>query len=432
MVTTGIITVSVFILLILSILFLPKVKIGKVEVGTYWIIALLGASAYFICGVVPIERVAEGLTENSAVNPFKILVLFFSMTLISVFLDETGLFEYLANRAVALAGKKQISLFVALYLLTSVLTVFTSNDIVILTLTPIVCFFCKNAKINPIPYLVGEFAAANTWSMALFIGNPTNVYLATKAGIEFLEFSRVMVLPTLAAGVVEFSLVVLIFYKKLKKPVEPTAVSAKIEDKLSLIIGLIHLFICLVLLVLSGRIGVETWLISAACAASLSVSALLVATIKKRGYKRVINTFTRLPWQLIPFVLSMFVIVIGIEYRGIAEWIGNALGDKATVWTYGFSSMIAANLINNIPMSMLFSSVVGGIGKSVYLKAVYATIIGSNIGAFLTPVGALAGIMFTDLTKRCGAEYGFKEFIKYGVIISVPTIAIALLTLSIV
>ena len=43
----------------------------------------------------------------------------------------------------------------------------------------------KNASINPIPYLAAEFVAANTWSMALIIGNPTNIYLVTaiKTGI---------------------------------------------------------------------------------------------------------------------------------------------------------------------------------------------------------------------------------------------------------
>jgi arsenical pump membrane protein len=34
------------------------------------------------------------------------------------------------------------------------------------------------------------------------------------------------------------------------------------------------------------------------------------------------------------------------------------------------------------------------------LRAVYASIIGSNIGAFLSPVGALAGVMWMSILKR--------------------------------
>ena len=69
-------------------------------------------------------------------------------------------------------------------------------------------------------------------------------------------------------------------------------------------------------------------------------------------------------------------------------------------------------------------------GKIDY-QAIYATIIGSNIGAFLTPVGALAGIMFQSLLSKYGVKFTFKDFVKYGSIISVPVIATALAMLLI-
>lgn len=81
------------------------------------------------------------------------------------------------------------------------MTVFTSNDVIILTFTPPICIFAKKAKISPLPFLFGEFIAANTWSMALIVGNPTIVYLAQSAGITFVEYVSVMALPTLAGGV---------------------------------------------------------------------------------------------------------------------------------------------------------------------------------------------------------------------------------------
>jgi len=49
----------------------------------------------------------------------------------------------------------------------------------------------------------------------------------------------------------------------------------------------------------------------------------------------------------------------------------------------------AANLINNMPMGVLFFSLLAGSGD---LTAIYATVIDSNIGAYLTPIGTLAGI----------------------------------------
>ena len=65
-------------------------------------------------------------------------------------------------------------------------------------------------------------------------------------------------------------------------------------------------------------------------------------------------------------------------------------------------------------------------------QAIYSTVIGSNIGAFLTPIGALAGIMFTDLVNKQNVSYSFKTFVKYGLIIALPTITVAFLGLMIV
>ena len=64
-------------------------------------------------------------------------------------------------------------------------------------------------------------------------------------------------------------------------------------------------------------------------------------------------------------------------------------------------------------------------------EAVFASIVGSNVGAFLTPTGALAGIMFTSLVNAHDTKYTFLDFIKYGSIISIPIISVTLLTLMI-
>ena len=90
---------------------------------------------------------------------------------------------------------------------------------------------------------------------------------------------------------------------------------------------------------------------------------------------------------------------------------------------------MSANLINNIPMSVLFGGVIeSGIATNA---KIYATIVGSNLGAYLTPVGALAGIMWTGLLRTHEVEFSFKKFIVYGVIVAVPALLAALLGLAI-
>ena len=366
MIPTIVVSVVTFALVIASILFLPHIRIGKFRLDTYWIIALLGASILLIGQFAPIQDVWNQLTSNNSINPLKILVLFFSMTFISVVLDELGLFKYLASVASAKAKNNQFILFLSLYLLTSILTVFTSNDVVILTLTPFICFFAKRSKINPIPYLVAEFMAANTWSLMLLIGNPTNIYLATSSGIDFISYFKVMAVPTLVGGIVELGLLILIFHKSLKQPLQSNELIYQIEDGFPLAIGVLDLLTCLAFLVVSSYVGFEMWLIAAICAGVLLLFMLVYSIFKKSNIEHVKVTMMRLPYQLIPFFLSMFVIVVALNYQGISKILGDFLGSNNTIWIYGYSSFLASNLINNIPMSILFSNLVNSLAESQY------------------------------------------------------------------
>ena len=65
------------------------------------------------------------------------------------------------------------------------------------------------------------------------------------------------------------------------------------------------------------------------------------------------------------------------------------------------------------------------------LEAIYATIVGSNIGAFLSPIGALAGIMWLSILKKYDINYSFLKFMGYG-LIAIPTLLSALFALSLV
>ena len=431
MIATLIIACVTFVALLSTLLFLPNFKIGKLKIGTYWIVALFGAAALIICLLLPLEEVWEGLTRNDSINPLKLLVLFFSMTFLSIFLDEVGLFRFLANRAASVAKTSQFSLFFLLYFLTAVLTMFTSNDVVILTLTPFIIFFCKDSKINPIPYLVAEFVAANTWSMMFIIGNPTNIYLATSANITFLDYFLVMAVPTITAGLTELLILFLLFIKPLKQKIEVVEDEFVIESKIDLFVGIAHLGICLIFLIISNYIGIEMWLVSAIAAISLLLFIFIMRIVTGKNWKYLGKSLLRLPWQLIPFVISMFIIVIALNYQGISSEIGKLLGTEYTTWTYGVSSFLVANLINNIPMSILYSTIPNGLTDSSYYSAIYATIVGSNIGAFLTPIGALAGIMFTGLLEQAEVKFSFQRFALYGLIVAIPTLAATLAMLYI-
>ncbi len=432
MVATIVISSITVIGMIISVLTKPYIEKGKFRIGLYWLICLVGAVTILASGALPIKKAWQGITARTSVNPLKILALFLSMTLISEFLEDAGFFDYLANRIFLRTRGGALKLFLIIYTVVSVLTVFTSNDIIILTFTPSICIFAKKAKISPLPFLFGEFVAANTWSMALIVGNPTNVYLASAFGVGFFEYFKVMWLPTLVGGVTGLGVLLLLFYRQLRAPIEKTAedfTEVKIK-KIPLIFALSHLGVCLIMLAVSDFIGVEMYLVCVIALLSLTVFNLVYGLIKERSANGLLHAYKKAPYELIPFVLSMFIIVLALSYSGVTEYLTDALikGSKVDGVTFGFLSGASANLLNNIPMSVLFEKIISG--RSA--PALYGAVIGSNVGAFITPVGALAGIMWNKILKKYGVKLSFFKFVLYGVTVALPVLATSTLALYLI
>lgn len=420
------------ILIITSVLCFPKLKIGKIKADTYCVVAFVGALIMIISGQVDISKLVGELTSDSSVNPLKILVLFISMTLLSVFLDEIGFFGFVAAKALSIADKSQIKLFAILYWTVSILTVFTSNDIIVLTFTPFICYFAKNARISPIPYLVGEFIAANTMSIMLIIGNPTNIYIASAYDIGFVDYFLTMFVPTLASAFTAFLLLVIVFRKELRTVAAPCITAVKVENKTFLVIGLTILIVCTLILAVGPYFGMEMWTVSLTAAVVLFLSVECICIIRKESADKLKNTLKRAPWQLVPFVLSMFIIILSLKQNGFTDMVAAALGYENSLLKYGITSFLSANVINNIPMSVLFCPIISHLEGEALTDAVYATIIGSNIGAYFTPIGALAGIMWMSMLKNQNVKFKYADFIKYGALLSVGSLTICLTFLSII
>ena len=85
--------------------------------------------------------------------------------------------------------------------------------------------------------------------------------------------------------------------------------------------------------------------------------------------------------------------------------------------------------MNNIPMSVMFSEMIAGGGS---YEALYASVVGSNLGAYLTPLGALAGIMWLGLLKNEKIDLTFKKFVLICAPVSIFAIMVCLITLGFV
>lgn len=436
MILTIIISLLTCISLIVSVIIKPTITVNKLKLDTFWLVALAGAILILLTKRLPLDTLFESLVASSSINPLKIIILLLSLTMLSITLDELGFFEYIATIAIKKVNGSKYKLFFIFYILTAILTIFTSNDIVILTFTLFICHFSKKANINPIPYLVMEFITANTYSMLFIIGNPTNIYIASFFNITFLDYLKVMALPTILAGSVSLGLLVLIFRKELSQKMEIKDIEdVQIKHKTLSIISICHLLLCTVLLAISNYVNLQMWMITLVFALSLSI-VLSIYSILYKDIKTITHVYKRLPYTLCFFVISMYTIVLALSHQGVSANIASFIDSinpskPLTALIYGISSTISDNLINNIPMSLGFASILQSATCNQTI-AIYAVIIGSNIGAYLTPIGALAGIMWMRIMKEEKVDFGFKEFVKYAGSIVLPVLLAAIAGLIII
>jgi len=87
--------------------------------------------------------------------------------------------------------------------------------------------------------------------------------------------------------------------------------------------------------------------------------------------------------------------------------------------------------MNNIPMSLWFAEIIQ-LSNTAVMPLVYATIIGSNLGALLTPIGALAGLMWLHILKDKQVQFGLLRFLGYGLMMGTSLITMALLALDVI
>ena len=425
--------------------------------GAVLLIALL-----LFTGLFNRQILFNALIGSPDFAPWKIVVIFFSVAYVSISTDITGIFDYLAYQTARLFGVSSLGLFISFYLISSLMTVFTSNDVVILTLTPIIFYLSKHRKMNVIPLLFAQFYAANTASMLLLIGNPTNIIVALSLKIDFWQFLKTMWLPTFVALLCNIIMLYLLFRKELagKSELNPGSFF-EVRNRANAIISSFLMLLMLSALVYSEKLGLEIWFITALAALlffilntifglfylskgkKLTKAQLEIGRIVynlKTDKIRMWVAFRRLPWKILPFVLSFFVLVHALEKIGFVSIFARFLGGSITtplssVLVTGYTGLITANIINNQPMSILYARVLQNshliLEPHLLRLAAFSSIIASNLGANLSLMGALAGLLWTRILQEKGVKVSYLCFLKYGAVITPITLTITLLALLI-
>ncbi len=451
---TLLITLLAFAIAVLFIIHPVTLRLGKrkLEMDYAWG-SVFGAGLIILAGILTPAQAVDSLVGRPGFSPYTIIILFMSLAYITISLDSTGFFEYAALKFIRHAKNSKTRLFFYFFFLSSLITLFTSNDIVILTLTPIIFYFGKHAKVRMLPYLIAEFFAANIWSMFLYVGNPTNIIVAMASNLGFYEYTYWMALPTIAGGLLCLGLLMLVFRKDIKGDFEvPKEIDPKhfIKDKGCAVSTFSIFLLTMVMFILSPFFGLELWWISFVFAVALLLydgvmalgensdkNLIFYRTFRRYVYHkdtkvyqfRLHMIFEHMPWKIIPFLVGLFLMVEGLLVTGFIDmaasfmaWLSPNIMSASL--SMGFISSLAANVVNNQPMTILFTKILESpnfaLAGAARSASIYALIIGSNLGANLTLIGALAGIMWAKIIQDKGdgqEEITYRKFAKYGFMI---------------
>ncbi|MCS7114145.1 MAG: ArsB/NhaD family transporter [Nitrososphaerota archaeon] len=417
----------------------PKVRLPFKQIYLhldYGLTPIVCVAFLLATSAIDVNFVVRGIVGCEKIKPYSIIILILSLAYLCISLDITGLFEYVALHVVRLSRGSGKKLFVYLFMLTSFLTLFTSNDVVILTITPIIIHMCRAVAITPIPFLLAQFFAANISGMGLYVGNPTNIVIAEAYGISFAKFAEWMLLPALSAVVTCLLMLWMVFHKKLPNEIRIPQVNPKLalKDRKGALLGLVTLGCALFFMSLpSAWTGLQPWTIALVSACIMFFHDLLLAR------PNVLAVLKRMPWKIAPFLIGLFVIVESMASSGWTDLLALQLSKISTnhvtaVLGVGFISSLAAGLMNNHPMTIFFvktlQSPTFSASQLVKFGSMLALVVGSNLGANFMLTGALAGLMWAKILSNKGYTMSFSEFSKHGFLVMPAVVIASCLTLA--
>src|SRR5579875_2555736 len=134
----------------------------------YWISG--GAILLIALRLIPLTLAGKAVREGSDVYLFLI-----GMMLLSELAREHGVFDWLSSAAIRGAKGSTSRLFILIYAVGTIVTIFMSNDATAVVLTPAILKAVRKAKVEPLPYLFICALIANAASFVLPISNPANL-----------------------------------------------------------------------------------------------------------------------------------------------------------------------------------------------------------------------------------------------------------------
>jgi arsenical pump membrane protein len=383
--------------------------------------AVIGAAILVAFGLLSWRDAAAAAARGTDVYLFLI-----GMMLLSEVARQEGLFDWLAAHAVRHAKGSAKRLFLIVYGVGTLVTVFLSNDATAVVLTPAVYAAATAARVEPLPYLFICAFIANAASFVLPISNPANLVIFGAHMPPIGQWLHQFLLPSVAA--------ILVTYMALRFT-QRHALNQKIAEDLAakplsaggkcvaLGIGLTTAAL-LVASALDRQLGLPTFIAGTA----VTVVVLLIARQSPWPVLRDVS------WGVLPLVAGLFILVEGVEQTGLLRVMARMLHEAAaaspreTAAGAGIIVALASNLLNNLPTGLVAATV--SQNADVPLQVTSGLLVGVDLGPNLSVTGSLATILWLIALRREGEAVTAWRFLKLGIVVMPPALLAALSTMA--
>jgi Na+/H+ antiporter NhaD/arsenite permease-like protein len=385
-------------------------------------IALLGAAAVVLVGILEEEQAIDAVDWST-------LGLLVGMMVIVGLTERTGVFTYLALRVAQLSRGGPVRLVFLLAGVTGVMSAFLDNLTAILLVVPITLLLADLLRISAIPLVLVEVLASNVGGTATLIGDPPNIMIGTAVPeLSFNDFIVNLAPVSLVTLLVVTTGLALVFRRQLRidperaREVDRLDPAADMRDSPYVTRSLVILLATIVGFFLHAPLHIEP-----------AVVALTGATVMLLfAADDVENALERVEWATIFFFIGLFVMVGGLEERGIIDRIAEGFADvtggsraaEALVILWG--SAAGSAVVDNIPFTAAMIPVVESLQADEFDDAAWwALALGACFGGNATIIAAAANVAASGVLERSGQPISFVRFLLVGLPVTVVSLLIA-------
>jgi Na+/H+ antiporter NhaD/arsenite permease-like protein len=401
--TTHLLTLTIFILTyaVIALGEIPWTRIDRTGA------ALAGAVAMVVTGALS-EPAAEHAID------FHTIALLLGMMIVVANLRLSGAFSLFARGFLSRAssGVGMLAMTVAA---SGILAAFFINDVVCLTLTPLIIDAAELAAVDPIPLLLALATASNIGSAATITGNPQNMIVAGFAHLGYLSFALHLAPAAIVGLVVDFIVIAAVYRSSLAMTAPVAAIAGPRARALRVNRPLMlkSSFVALAALAMFIA-GYPTHLV----AMGAGVILLFTRRIKPHRVYRLID------WTMLAMFTGLFIVVAGFETTGLPAEIVKLVGVDRLTHRVTLTVVVAilSNLVSNVPAVLLFRPLYPILGNSRAIAMLIAS--ASTYAGNLTVVGSIANLIVIEQARLRKINVTFLDYLRVGVPLTLITLAI--------